>query len=216
MQNKVTVGLFGKLHGLHRKLVNDLPAFGYSPMEIESDDYPTPPGTVAVICALPEHSPEENDRGNKVLKRLTLLIESLKEYQTHLIFVSIAASNQPESSITSFGHLDLKAEKMIRESGIPYTIVRAMSAEDRPGHHHKLYWKQDMQGQQKGAQHPLPWEDLAQVLAHCVNRPQVLSKTFTVHAIAGTPPHDLSTGFNLNENWDHWFQGLQADLPTLH
>jgi hypothetical protein len=201
MKNKITVGLFGKLHGLHSKLLNDLPALGYTPIELNLGDLAHPPETIAVICALPELHPEENRRGYKDLNSLSLLLESLRDDQVHLIFVSIAASNQPESLVTNFGHLDLQAEAQIRKSDIPYTIVRAMSAEDRPGHHHKLYWKQDTQGLQKGAEHPVPWEDLAQVLVNCVNRPLALSKTFTVHAVAGTP----------SENWDQWFQGLTPD-----
>ena len=201
MKNKITVGLFGKLHGLHRKLANDLPALGFTPFEIDPGDLAHPPATAAVICTIPDLHPNKNQKGNKELHGLSLLLESLRDDQVHLIFVSIAANNQPESEVTHFGHLDLKAEAQIRESGIPYTIVRAMSAEDRPGHHHKLFWKQVTSGQQKGAEHPLPWEDLAQVLAHCVNRPQVLSKTFTVHAVAGVPI----------ENWDQWFQGLSPD-----
>jgi hypothetical protein len=201
MKNKITVGLIGKLHGLHRKLLNDLPALGLTPFEMDRGDLAHPPGTAAVIFTCPDLHPDLNQRGKKEPHELSVLIESLRDDQVQLIFVSIAATNQPETLVTSFGHLDLKAETLIRESGIPYTIVRVMSAEDRPGHHHKLFWKQGMEGKQKGSEHPVPWEDLARVLAQCVNRPKALSRTFTVHAVTGTP----------NDNWDQWFQGLNPD-----
>ena len=213
MKNKKTVGLFGKLHGLTRKLNVDLPELGFVPFEIDSGDLAHPPGTVAVICAIADSHPAENQRGPKELQSLSHLIESLKDDQVHLIFVSMAANNHPETQLLSLGHLDLNAEALVRESGIPYTIVRALSAEDRPGYHHKLSWKQDFEGDQKGPQHPVPWEDLAQILVHCVNRNQVFSKTFTVHAVAGEPPVESSKkSFNrFGESWDHWFRGLSAD-----
>lgn len=215
MKNKKTVGLFGKLHGLTRKLSLDLPELGFVPFEIDAGDLAHPPGTVAVICAIAGSHPAKNQRAPKELQSLSHLIESLRDDQIHLIFVSMAANNHPQKPLLSLGHLDLSAETLIRESGIPYTIVRTMSAEDRPGHHHKIFWKQDFEGDQKGHQHPVPWEDLAQVLVHCVNRSQALSKTFTVHAVAGEPPvESLKKAANqFGDSWDHWFQGLSADVP---
>jgi hypothetical protein len=67
--------------------------------------------------------------------------------------------------------------------------------------HRKLFWKQYFEGRQKGHMHPVPWEDLSQILSQCVNRPEVLSKTFTVHAIAGEPERE----------WDRWFEDLESD-----
>jgi len=209
MKNKVTVGLYGKPHGLHRKLINDLTVLGFTPFEIDPGDLAHPSATAAVICTSLDLGPSESQNEKKKLSGLSLLIESLREEQIHMIFVSLAARNHPETPIASFGHLELRAEAQLREGGIPYTIVRAMSADDRPGHHHKLYWKQDTEGQEKGAEHPVPWEDLAQVLVHCVNRPQVLSKTFTVHAVVGAPPNE--SPIQMKSNWDHWFQGLNPD-----
>jgi hypothetical protein len=198
MKNKITVGLLGKLHGLKSKLNRDLPALGFSPFELDPRDLAHPPGTVAVIFTA---GANENDRESKSLEELSILIESLRDEQIHLIYVSIAGSNHPEAEVSEFGHLDLQAEALVRGAKLPYTIVRAMSTDDRPGHHHKIFWKQDFQGLQKGQEHPIPWEDLSQVLTHCVNRTQVLSKTFTVHAIAGDPI----------DNWDQWFIGLIPD-----
>lgn len=94
MKNKVTVGLFGKLHGVQRKLERDLPSFGYVPFEIDPGDLAHPPGTVAVICANLEKQFDNNHASSKGLNSLRLLIESLKDDQTQLIFVSISESNQ--------------------------------------------------------------------------------------------------------------------------
>jgi hypothetical protein len=201
MKNKITVGLLGKLHGLKSKLNRDLPALGFSPFELDPRDLAHPPGTVAIIFTIADQRPNEDERSIKDLSELSFLIESLKDDKVHLIYVSIAGSNHPEADVTDFGHLDSQAEALIRSSTLPYTIVRAMSANDRPGRHHKLFWKQHCQGQQKGQEHPIPWEDLSQVLTHCVNRSQVLSKTFTVHAVAGDPI----------DNWNQWFLGLIPD-----
>jgi len=204
MKNKITVGLFGKLHGLTSKLNTDLPLL--APFEIDPSDLAYPPSTVAVICTIADSHPSQNQRGSKELNELSLLIESLKDDKVHLIYVSIAGSNHPEVPIADLGHLNLQAEILIRSSQIPYTIVRAMSADDRPGSHHKIFWKQDFQGKQKGQEHPIPLEDLSQVLVHCVNRSQVISKTFTVHAVAGDPI----------ANWDQWFLGLNSDSDSKH
>ena len=201
MKKKATVGIFGKLHGLKSKLNRDLQAIGFTPFEIDTGDLAHPPGTVAVICTISDQRPNENHRGPKELSELSLLIESLKDDQVHLIFVSIAGSNRPETLVTSFGHLDLQAEELIRGAKLPYTIVRTMNAEDRPGRHHKIFWRQDLEGVQKGEEHAIPWEDLSQILVNCVNRDQVLSKTFTVHAVSGDPV----------ANWDLWFRGMNAD-----
>ena len=201
MKNKVTVGLFGKLHGLKSKLNRDLEAIGFTPFDVDSGDLAHPPGTVAVICTIADQRPSENGRGLKELSELSLLIESLKDDQVQLIYVSIAGSNHPEAQVSDFGHLNLQAEALIRGSHLPYTIVRAMTAEDRPGHHHKIFWKQDFEGKQKGQEHPIPWEDLSQVLVNCVNRSETLSKSFTVHAVSGEPV----------ANWDTWFRGLNPD-----
>lgn len=201
MKDKVTVGLFGKLHGLTTKLNEDLPLLGFTPFELDPRDLAHPPGTVAVIFTTADQRPNENKRGSKDLSELSFLIESLKDDKVHLIYVSITGSNHPESLVEDFGRLDLQAEDLVRGSKLPYTIVRAMNADDRPGKHHKIFWNQDFQGRQKGQEHPIPWEDLSQILVHCVNRTGVLSKTFTVHAVAGDPI----------DNWNQWFLGLNPD-----
>jgi len=201
MKNTITVGLFGKLHGLTNKLNRDLHALGFTPLEIDSRAFACPPNTAAVICTISDQRPSEDQRGEKELNELSQLIASLKNEQVHLIYVSIAGSNRPEAKVTDFGHLDLQAEDLIRAGRLPYTIVRAMSADDRQGQNHKIYWKQSLQGSQNGQEHPIPWEDLSQVLVHCVNRESVLSKTFMVHSVAGEPV----------DNWDEWFRGLNPD-----
>jgi len=200
MKTKNAVGLYGKFHGLLPKLNVDLPSSGYTPFFLDKRELAHPFGTVSVICAAADTQPNQNRRGEAELADISSLLDSLQEDRVHVIFVSVANSNRPEDLVSSFGHLNLQTEELVRNSGLPYTIVRVMSADDRPGHHHKLFWKQDFEGQQKGQMHPVPWEDLSQILIQCVNRPEVLSKTFTVHAVAGEPGA-----------WDHWFQGLEPD-----
>ena len=200
MKSKKTVGLLGNLRGLNRKLNVDLPELGFVPFEIDSGDLAHPPGTVAVIC------------GTENLESISRLIESLQDDHVQLVFVSMAKTNHPETQLADIGRLDFQAETLIRESGLTYTIVRAMGGDARPGNHRKIFWKQDLGGDQNGQQNPVPWEDLAQVLVHCVNRSQAISKTFTVHAVAGEPPIDSSRVST--EYWDRWFHGLSADSPV--
>lgn len=184
MKKRITVGLFGKTHGLSRVLIKDLPGLGFAPYEINERSLLHPVGTAAVICMSAERK----------FQLLQQLISSLEENQIHLIFSSIAQERC----------FDLRMESIVRESGLPYTIVRVMNPVISPGHHHKLSWTQENAGEQiKNNEHaePVSFEDYSQVLIHTVNRPQLLSRSFTVHASTGRSVH----------NWDHWFSDLIAD-----
>lgn len=182
MKKNNTVGLYGEVHGLSRNLIRDLPSLGFTPFKISDIGFSHPLGTVAVICLTWSD-----------LITLQKLMNSLEEDQIHLVYASFEQADG--------GSFDIKAESAIRDSGLPYTLIRVVGVQKKNGDHHKLFWSQDFPGEMTANRHSVRWEDFSQVLCHCVNRPQVLSKTFTVHAVAGKAVH----------NWDEWFLGMISD-----
>jgi uncharacterized protein YbjT (DUF2867 family) len=153
-------------------------------------------GVAAIISAIgasrddPSNGPEFVDYGG--VKNLAEAAADAGLSQ--IVLVSSAGVGREDSALNRmFGELlmwKFKGEEAVRNSGVPYTIVRPGGLTDGPGGEKSLEFVQgdDRQGR-------VPRADVARVLVAALSLPEAQNKTFGLFGGEGPPSIELQIQF---------------------
>jgi uncharacterized protein YbjT (DUF2867 family) len=167
---------------------------------------PAVTGVEAVICTIgarygqgdPTNTPEKVD-----YEGIRSLIDAAKNAEVnHFVLVSSMGVTRPDHPLNKMfdNVLDwkLKAEDVLRASGLSYTIVRPGGLLDEPGGKVGLRVNQGDSAEFTGR---IGREDVAEVVIQALTNPALRNVTFEVIGGDGVPPAD----------WNALFAPLKAD-----
>lgn len=177
--------------------VGDLRAPGTIPAALESVTH--------VICATGTRTPAGENRPEVVDYRgVRDLVTAARDQEiAQFILISSIAVTRPDHWLNRFGNVldwKLKGEDAVRESGVPYTIIRPGGLNDESGGQLAIVVDQ---GDTK--QGRISRADVAAVAVAALDNPDVLNTTFEI--INDEAPYAA--------NWTDQFASLQHEpLPT--
>ena len=159
-------------------------------------------GVTAIICAIgagredPSNGPEFVDYGG-----VKNLVEAAADAELNqFILVSSAGVTHEDHVLNKmFDNIlkwKFKGEEAVRNSNVPYTIVRPGGLVNKPGGEKAVDFQQGDQ-----AQGLIPRADVARVLVAALRYPESLNKTFEVIGGQGAP----------SEDWQSQFASLSSD-----
>jgi len=145
---------------------------------------------------------ERNERGYELIDfgGMKKTLESIPEGQnTHIIYMSsiyVERKNPPPDPFGRPLYWKGRTEKLIQQSGNPYTIVRPGWLNNNGGKL-RIVAEQGDQGDGK-----ISREDVAEVMVQAMHFESAKGKVFEVYNVAGAPMND----------WDNFFSELRADV----
>lgn len=146
----------------------------------------------------PENRPELVDYGGV----RSLAQAARRAGVEHFVLTSAMGVTNPDHQLNSIfdGLLEWKhkGEQALRESGVPYTIVRPGSLNNDPGGEKGV---KVMQGDPEGVVGQIPRADVAAVLIESIGREAAVGRTFEIVSDPDAPPPE----------WPRFFSGLEAD-----
>ena len=133
------------------------------------------------------------------------------------LMTAIGVTNREGSYNLSTESHDWKrrAERLVRQSGMPYTIVRPGWFDYNKSNEHKLVFLQgDTRQAGNSSDGVIARSQIAEVLIHSLTSEQALRKTFELVAITGPPQEDLDGLFGaLDEDPENALDGVR-DMPN--
>ena len=120
--------------------------------------------------------------------------------QAHIIYMSsiyLERKNPPPDYPGRPLYWKRKTEQLIRQSGYPYTIVRASWLSNNKGGRLRINAEQGDHGDGN-----ITREDVAEVMVQAMNFESAKGKVFEVSNVAGAPTND----------WENFFSELQPDV----
>ena len=112
---------------------------------------------------------------------------------THVVMVSQIYITRPEAFPAAAEIIAARGrgEQALRDSGLPYTIVRPSWLTDEPGGRQALRLEQGDTGDGKVSR-----EDVAEAVVQALAHPQARGKTFELYGEPGEPPADWGPLFD--------------------
>jgi len=153
-------------------------------------------GVTAVICAIgagrkdPSNGPEFVDYGG-----VKNLVEAAADaHLRQFVLVSSGGVTHEDHMLNKmFDNVlkwKFKGEEAVRNSGVPYTIVRPGGLVNKPGGETALDFQQGDQ-----VEGIIPRADVARILVAALGYPEALNKTFEVVGGQGAPSEELQSQF---------------------
>jgi len=151
----------------------------------------------------PGNRPEFVDYGGAK----NLVSAAASENVEHFVMVSSRSAGQQKHILNERHHnvlmWKLKAENVLRDSKIPYTIIRPGGLQDKQGGQHGILAFAPQQGDTKLKM--IPREDVAATCVAALNSNKAIGKTLAIVSDPSAPIHQ----------WDQLFMDIPADQAEL-
>lgn len=120
------------------------------------------------------------------------VIEAARPNGAHVVLVTQIYITRPDRMRTFRELIEWRGrgEEALRESGLPYTIVRPSWLTNEPGGERAIRFEQGDTGEGEIAR-----ADVATVCAHAILEPDARGKTFELYNEPGSPPADWAKTF---------------------
>jgi uncharacterized protein YbjT (DUF2867 family) len=169
----------------------------------EADDLKDLVSGVSHIFAAHGADNYPNERGYELIdfggmkKALESIPAGQETHTIHMSSIYVERKNPPPDTFGRPLYWKRRTERLIQESGNPYTIVRASWLSNNEGGSLRINAEQGDQGDGN-----ITREDVAEVMVQAMNFESAKGKVFEVYNVAGAPTND----------WENFFSELQPDV----